>query len=266
MSNDVKCKICAAAAEFVFRKTVLHNYDVAYYQCTQCGFLQTEDPYWLDEAYNSAITSLDIGLLSRNVSLRNRLAFIIEKHYPKAKCLDYAGGYGTFTRLMRDWGFDFHHIDPYCENIFAKNFTVTETDAPFALITAFELFEHMADPRTELAKILTYGSDIVLTTEFQPQDGSALADWWYIVPETGQHVSFYTLKSLTHLAGQFGLNIYSDGRSVHVLTRKNLPDKILTENRWQRWVRKYKLARVPDDSKFLQQDFMFIKQQMNQNS
>ncbi len=36
--------------------------------------------------------------------------------------LDYAGGYGVFTRLMRDIGFDFYWHDPYTQNLFANGF------------------------------------------------------------------------------------------------------------------------------------------------
>ena len=59
----MNCKICnTPSVEFV-TKQVLTKYNVKYYRCSSCQFIQTEEPYWLDEAYNKAITKLDIGLV-----------------------------------------------------------------------------------------------------------------------------------------------------------------------------------------------------------
>ena len=61
----MKCKICDGAVRHLFAKKVLHKYDVAYFQCLHCRFIQTEQPYWLGEAYEKAIARLDIGLVWR---------------------------------------------------------------------------------------------------------------------------------------------------------------------------------------------------------
>ncbi len=55
-------KITAGQTKLLFTAKVLGKYDVQYYQCVITGFIQTEEPYWLEEAYSSAITKLDIGL------------------------------------------------------------------------------------------------------------------------------------------------------------------------------------------------------------
>ena len=101
------------------------KYDVTYYQCESCRFIQTEQPYWLNEAYSSAITHLDIGLLSRNLYLMNEIPRLIDGLFPESKrYLDFGGGYGVFVRLMRDLGYDFFRFDTYCENIFADFFDI----------------------------------------------------------------------------------------------------------------------------------------------
>ena len=45
------CRLCSSETAFQFRKTILQKYDIAYYECAGCGSLQTEVPYWLDEAW-----------------------------------------------------------------------------------------------------------------------------------------------------------------------------------------------------------------------
>jgi hypothetical protein len=73
------------------------------------------------EAYSSAITKLDVGLTYRNITLSDRVNKILIRYFnPKGIFLDYLGGYGLFTRLMRDKGFDFYNTDQYCQNIFAE--------------------------------------------------------------------------------------------------------------------------------------------------
>src|SRR5262245_33277870 len=137
----MKCKICNSPSEEIFRKIVLQKYDVGYYKCTECSFVQTQEVTWLEEAYQSAITSLDIGLLSRNIHLKEVISKIIDCCFPEAKTmLDYAGGYGTFTRLMRDKGYNFYNQDDYCENIFAKHFDIKDANQKkFDLVTGFEV-------------------------------------------------------------------------------------------------------------------------------
>ena len=43
------------------------KYQIDYFFCKNCGFLQTEKPYWLEEAYKDSINDSDTGYLQRNV-------------------------------------------------------------------------------------------------------------------------------------------------------------------------------------------------------
>jgi hypothetical protein len=62
-----------------------------------CGFIQTETPYWLDDAYSYAIASQDVGIMFRNeqnVSLTTALMHLL---FPDTKyALDFGGGHGIF--------------------------------------------------------------------------------------------------------------------------------------------------------------------------
>ncbi|MGY0039754.1 methyltransferase domain-containing protein [Pedobacter sp. NJ-S-72] len=152
----MKSKITGGLTKHIFNAKILGKYDVKYYQCEETGFIQTEEAYWLEEAYSSAITKLDLGLAHRNEMLRERVIKVLNKYFDKnAVYLDYAGGYGLFTRIMRDKGYNFYHSDIYCQNLFAEHFDVSElnTNTKFELVTAFEVFEHMSDPVTEIEVI-----------------------------------------------------------------------------------------------------------------
>ncbi len=219
------CKVCKQDSSFIFSAQVLNKYTVDYYRCKACGFIQTEEPYWLAEAYASAITSLDIGLLSRNITLLPTTTAVIHNFFnASAKFIDYGGGYGMFTRLMRDHGFDFYRQDIYCENLFAKNFDITDVEQreKFELLTAFEVFEHLADPAGELDRMLQYSDSIFFSTELVPAGIKTKDDWWYFMPETGQHIALHTTDSLTHLAKQRGLYFYSNGKNLHLITPRRI--------------------------------------------
>jgi hypothetical protein len=55
-----------------------------------------------------------------------------------------------------------------------------------------------------------------------PASNPAPGDWWYYAIEHGQHVSIYTYKSLSIIAERFGLNLYTNGSSFHLLTKKKI--------------------------------------------
>ena len=221
----MKSKITNGETEYLFTADVLGKYPVKYYQCRDSGFIQTEDAYWLPEAYSTAITSLDIGLLYRNIKLAGAVEKIISNNFNSdGQFLDYAGGYGIFTRLMRDNGYQFFHDDQFCEDLFAKHFELTNVAKPynFELVTAFEVFEHLANPLEEIKKIFEYSDSVLFSTELVPDKKIASPnDWWYIVPETGQHIAFYTRKSLEIIGKKLGLTLYSNNANLHLFSKKS---------------------------------------------
>lgn len=223
----MNCKVCRGSTENIFTTLVLTKYDVQYYQCTNCEFIQTEDPYWLNEAYESAITKLDIGLVSRNIHFSDIVKGFFDKGIfdDRGVFLDYAGGYGLFVRMMRDLGLNFFRQDSYCENIFAKHFDIEDLpkDKIFDVLTAFEVFEHLVDPREELQKMLKLSDTVIFSTLLQPGNNLTPDSWWYFTPQTGQHIALYSKDSLRFLAKEFDLNFYSNGVNLHIFSKKELP-------------------------------------------
>jgi 2-polyprenyl-3-methyl-5-hydroxy-6-metoxy-1,4-benzoquinol methylase len=221
----MKCKICNSSVGKFFSTKILSEYEVSYFKCLQCGFIQTEEPYWLNEAYGNAITFSDIGLLNRNIYLSSIVKSIISLFFDvEGNFIDYGAGYGILVRLMRDKGLNFYWQDIYCENIFAKSFEIKDNKSTegYEVLTAFEVFEHLKDPLTEIEIMLSYSENLLFSTELQPDQKLLDKNWWYFSPETGQHISFYTTQSLELLAQKFQLRLYSNGRNIHLLTKKRI--------------------------------------------
>ncbi len=161
----MKCNICAHSTEFVFSATVLGKIDAPFYRCLHCGFLQTEEPTWLDEAYAIPIIPYDTGIMMRNYRLSMQTASLLFYQFkPGNKFVDFGGGYGIFTRLMRDIG-------------------------------------------------------LLISTELLPEPIPGPGEWWYYMFDHGQHISFYTVRTLNEIARRFGLNLYTY-KNVHLFTEK----------------------------------------------
>lgn len=213
------CNICHKPVKLEFSKIVLAKYTVAYFYCKKCDYLQTEKPYWLKEAYQAAINQEDTGLVSRNFGLAKVVSVLVVGFFNKgAKYLDYAGGYGLFTRLMRDIGLNYYTEDPYCENLLARGFESQVSDKKYELITAFEVLEHLDNPIKTLAKVFARSDNILFTTELMPT-AAVRSGWQYLGLEHGQHVSFYSQKALQKIAQEYGYLLYSDGSMIHLFTK-----------------------------------------------
>ena len=225
------CKVCGANSTACLEAQVLGKYNVVYYRCNACQFIQTEEPYWLNEAYSSAIASLDIGLIQRNQVAASIVQSVIYKWFDlQGQFVDYGGGYGMLVRMMRDRGFDFYRYDTHCANLFAQTFDAqpaTVRKTAYTMLTAFEVFEHLVEPRVDFALMLTYSTNLFFSTEVQPINWKPAVDtWWYILPETGQHVSLYSTKSLQILAEQHGLHYVAGQNNMHLITERPV------SNRW----------------------------------
>src|SRR5262249_10032613 len=109
MATTRACPVCGSVMRPAFRSLVLRKHDVEYWHCNDCGFLCTEEPYWLEEAYADAIVVEDTGIMQRNLVMAARLASLLYFRFDaRGRFVDVAGGYGVLVRLMRDLGLDFY--------------------------------------------------------------------------------------------------------------------------------------------------------------
>lgn len=210
-SFSVHCKICQAQSSFFGETDVLRKHRVQYFRCEECGFIQTEEPYWLAEAYSSAIANQDVGIMQRNLMNCEVTSAVLNLLFPNASsCIDFGGGHGILVRLMRDRGFNFFWSDLHATNDYARGFESQEGSA-FDFLAAFEVLEHLSDPVPELSNLMDISDNVFVSTCTVPEPAPALPAWWYYVPTSGQHISFYTKKSLSFLAERFGRHLLSAG-------------------------------------------------------
>lgn len=271
----MKCKICKAATHKISEHLVLQKYQVAYHQCQTCHFIQTDEPFWLAESYENAITALDIGLINRNIYLQKEIPKIIDSFFPDANImLDYGGGYGMFVRMMRDLGYNFFRQDSYCQNLFANYFDYKDSATKkYDVLTTFEVFEHLEDPLTEIEKMFTLSDNIIFSTVLIPADIKEFETWWYVSPLIGQHIAFYDIKTLKYLADKFEKKLYSNNQNLHILSSYTIEASIV--NRIFNTHKKFTLKKIINlfnknkqikskskRTSLLQKDYEFIEKKL----
>lgn len=212
------CRCCSGRAAKVFVGELI-GHSVSYFECPECGYLQTESPYWLEQAYTSAINDSDTGIMVRNqINARIVLATLWQLDALNDNLVDCAGGYGILVRLLRDYGVNAFWSDRYCENLLAKGFE--HSAEPAILVTAFEAFEHFVNPAEELDRLLAIAPNVLFSTEIIPEPAPTQDDWWYYGQEHGQHIGFFRIRTLERLAIERGKFFISDGRSYHLIASK----------------------------------------------
>jgi 2-polyprenyl-3-methyl-5-hydroxy-6-metoxy-1,4-benzoquinol methylase len=253
--------------EYAFTAKLLGKYSVQYFYSPESGLLKTESPYWLEEAYSSAIPDLDVGILSRNESNASIVPLILEVlSLSDANLVDIACGYGILTRMLRDRGFNCYGFDQYCQNLFAKYFSPPSMMEVGGLM-AFEVLEHVHDPVTFLEEAFQrFNCRNLIFSTLTFANSIPPLDWWYYSFETGQHIAFYQFQTLSMLAKKLGCFYLSLNAGTHLYTEKplsSLQKKLLTSPRLWRlygfWYRRLKQAKKV--SKIFE-DVSYIKEKL----
>jgi len=207
-TNTHQCRLCDSSVSRRFNLTILGRHDVEYFECENCGSLQTELPYWLDEAYrNDNLASSDTGAAQRNI--HNLAAcFSISRLFNAKNAIDIGGGDGLLCRLLRDYEINCYVKDKYAVPTYAQGFVEENFDKP-DLVIGFEVLEHFPNPSSDLGGVFGYGPDVVLlsTGIYTNQD----SNWWYLSPESGQHIFFYGKKALEFIARKYGYSLLISG-------------------------------------------------------
>jgi hypothetical protein len=106
--------------------------------------------------------------------------------------------------------------------------------------------------------MLELSDNIFFSTEIQNGPLVKPDNWWYVMPETGQHIALYSVKSLGAMAEKLNLNFYTNGVNYHLLTKKNLNKTLF------KLILKYKVACLLDrllsnPASKLQEDYKLVK-------
>lgn len=144
---------------------------------------------------------------------RNLAPLIIEQLHAAGchRVLDYGGGPGYLTDLLREAGFEADCFDPFGRQDAAG-------PEKYDCVLAVEVLEHEIDAPAIWRKILAglrAGGLFLATTEFC--DGKDLERWFYANPRAG-HTLLYSRAAFHYMAIRHGLDYRGDVReNIHLL-------------------------------------------------
>lgn len=218
------CRNCFSTNISPLFNAVMLGHEIQYYECSNCLYVQTEYPHWLDVAYESPINASDTGIMARNIANRGLVLAVLSllggRRLPIVDC---AGGNGILVRLLRDIGIDAYWQDPYADNLLARGFEYLDSlRGSVGLVTSFESFEHFVFPGEELKRLSDISDNVLFTTTLIPAIAPRPAEWWYYGLDHGQHIGFFRAKTLRYLASSIGCNLLTDNQSIHLITRRKI--------------------------------------------
>lgn len=221
-----RCRCCLGKTTYFSSAKVL-DFITTYSICSKCLSVQVDNPVWIERAHSKAISNLDTGLVSRCLStsrLTSTLLFLEGKN--AAAGIDWGGGTGLLTRLLRDQGFQVRSYDKYATAEHAQGFEVSleEAEEAATFITSIECFEHLINPIDAYRFVTSKKEYFFFTTEVidTPPPDPAYNEWWYFVPESGQHITFASKQGLGEFQKILGFDYFVSFGSLHVMSRSRL--------------------------------------------
>lgn len=195
------CRLCGAPTQHRFDGLLLGRHRVGYHECSGCGSLQTDPPHWLAEAYAEGnLADTDTGAAQRNLDNLGAV-WLLARRLGLQRIADFGGGDGLLCRLLRDRGLDATVVDAHREPSYGAGFG-ERVVGQAELVTAFEVFEHFDQPAQAIdALFAAKPRALLVSTEAWQGQGEG---WWYLTPETGQHIFFYTRRALQAVAARHG--------------------------------------------------------------
>jgi Methyltransferase domain len=213
LERSDRCRLCSGSTTTAFQKMVMHKYTVKYFECDLCGSLQTEFPYWLDEAYSDARRFTDTygGVRAVRNQVYVHYLYRILGLSSAEKVVDYGGGDGLTARVLRDIGLDAYSYDRYARNLYAIGFD-GNLQAGLAMITSFEVWEHLAHPARELGELFAHKpKSVVISTGIYRRQGEK---WPYLGAYSGRHVFFYSPSGINWIAETYRYDYVIEGGYV----------------------------------------------------
>lgn len=225
MNAAIPCRLCGEPSEYQFSRSGYRKLVIGYFECTGCGSLQTDNPVWLDMAYRDQGTGMDTGAVQRSFETAITMCAVLDLiGFDKSQpCLDFGAGVGLYARMMRDRGYNYFADDLYAVPHYMDRFASALTNRKqWPMISAFEVFEHLPNPRAVLDNLLSAARSVLFfSTELWERQGE---NWHYLCPEHGQHVFFYSRKALEQLAEKHGFRYHHSGLKIFARPELTLPD------------------------------------------
>ena len=233
------CPVCASSVQALdvvdFNKSATENEGkylplsgepVYYFLCDDCGFCFAPAlcawtlSEFEDRIYNDAYVAVDPEYKEARPTA---MADVVQSEFgagrEQIRHLDYGGGNGVLSAMLRESGWQSTSYDPFVDRGLDP-----VSLGKFNLITAFEVFEHVPDPKVlmrNLSCLLEPAGLILFSTLLS--DGNVQRnrrlDWWYAAPRNG-HISLYSSESLRRLSAEQGLFMASFSSGYHVLFKE----------------------------------------------
>ncbi len=219
--SEPACPICDAEMLPDLIVSLLGSRDRQLLTCANCQASTYAAPDWLEEAYSEPIAMLDTGAVVRAVrASRDVSGLLASQGLSDARVVDWGAGHGLLTRLLRSRGINAVWHDPLSPNIHAKGFEFGpgSQDPASTVVVMVEVLEHLEDPVQELSRAVadTGAGMLAVTTVLAPP--AITPDWWYLLPETGQHILFLRERSMRVLAERLGMSYWGLG-SWHIFSK-----------------------------------------------
>lgn len=196
---------------------------IEYRQCWRCGvsfapwMLTWPRDRFAREVYNEDYRKADPEADGTRARLNAAAILATYRLMQPRAHLDYGGGDGALSRILRESGWTSASFDPMVDD--------RRPEGTYDFITAFEVIEHVPDVDAFMADILALsGPDTVLMCSTLLHDGVAnIVDSWYVAPRNG-HVMIHSRDSLRWMLGKAGFVIASSNTGNHVAHRATVPD------------------------------------------
>jgi hypothetical protein len=193
---------------------------VGYNRCDKCSHIFAPCFYiWLptdysDHIYNNDYIKVDPEYISiRPTNMAEGLHNAFSSVIPHIDHLDYGGGDGLMSNILKSKGWKSESYDPYGQSSHQL------PNKKYNFITAFEVLEHTIQPIETIKTICSMLDDegiLMLTTGLTDQqvDDNRKLSWWYFAPRNG-HISIFSSRSISLLAEKLGFNItYFEGKFI----------------------------------------------------
>lgn len=238
-SNMEKCRFCGGkCSEFSSAQILSHT--ALYLKCEACGSLQVANPFWLADAHKDGVHDTDAGLVQRSLMVNRLIGTVLTLNgNSNSSGIDWGGGAGLLTRLLRNQGFQCLSHDKYASQQLAAGFIANDhqLNSKKTFVTAIECVEHLIDPINALKQVVRSSDIFIFTVELLPFPTPNPADknpWWYFVPEAGQHITFPSKVGLESYRKELGFNFYTQIGLLHIFSREKIQFWLRTVARFPR--------------------------------
>ena len=236
MITQISCPVCnsnSAPLDVVdFNKSCeelrqkylpLSQKPIYYFLCENCHFCFAPEIYnWTisefeEKIYNNQYIEIDPDYVeNRPTANAKQLTHLFDNQKQLIRHLDYGGGSGLLSQLLREQDWQSITYDP-----FYNKETNLKNLGKFDLITAYEVFEHVPNVdklMSDLSFLLNDNGIILFSTLLS--DGqiekNKRIQWWYASPRNG-HISLFSKKSLSILANNSGFTLGSFSTGFHAM-------------------------------------------------